>query len=191
MKKILLLALTLLLATGTFCSCARVDGENEALDIVKDLVDRSYSLNQVYYGDGLPADMENHYTGDYYYVREDASYKVRNDLLVETKAVFSKRMADDMINMYFSGTQNMGVPIYARYIVGDTGYLTVNVNYENSVKKVYKYDTTKIKIEKIKRNEIIATLPAIIEEGEEPFDIEVVVTYNKDLGEWRLDSPTY
>jgi hypothetical protein len=27
-------------------------------------------------------------------------------------------------------------------------------------------------------------------EGEEPFEIEVVVTYSEELG-WRLDSPTY
>lgn len=191
MKRLLLIALALLLVTGAICSCARVEGENEALDIVKDLVDRSYSLNQIYYGVGLPADMNNHYIGDYYYVREDSAYTVRNDILVETKRIFTQRMADDMMDIYFAGTESLGVALYARYMVGETGFLAVNVNYDNPVKKVYKYDTTKITIEKIKRNEIIATLPALIEEGEQPFDIEVVVKYNKEEGEWRLDSPTY
>lgn len=190
MKKLLLLVISLILVVGAFSSCARVESENEAIDIVVDLVGRSYSLNQAYYGDGLEPDMNNRYQGDYYYVSKNSAYQVRNDLLVETKAVFSKRMADDIIDIYFAGAENMGMAVFARYMVGETGYLAVNTAYENPVKKVYKYDTSRLVITKIGRNEIKATIPAIVEEGEEPFEIEVVVTYSDELG-WRLDSPTY
>lgn len=193
MKRILSLIIALLLVTGALCSCKRVDGKNEAYDIVKDLIDRSYALNQVYYGEGLPHNPDEHYDGDYYYVSEDSAYRVRNDLLVETKAVFSSDIANELIEIYFSGKNSYGMVIYARYVTGATGFLAVNPNYENPVPKVYKYDTSKLKITKIKRNEIRATVPAIIEQGDNtaPFEIEVVVTYEKGVGEWRLDSPTY
>jgi hypothetical protein len=190
MKRILLLILALLLVTGALCSCKRVE-DDEALAIVKDLVDRSYVLNQIYYGDGLPHNPDEHYYGDYYYVAEDAPYNVKNDILVETKAVFSKQIADELIDIYFTGTKSYGMVVQPRYMSGATGFLTVNTKYENVVKRVYKYDTSRLEITKIKRNEIRAKVPAIVGEGEAPFEIEVFVTYDKDLGVWRLDSPTY
>ena len=193
MKRILSLIIALLLVTGALCSCKRVDGKNEAYRIVKDLVDRSYALNQVYYGEGLPHNPDEHYDGDYYYVSADSAYRVRNDLLVETKAVFSKKIADELIEIYFSGKDSYGMLIYARYVVGETGFIAVNPDYDNIVDHVYKYDTSRLKITKIKRNEIRATVPAIIEQGDTtaPFEIEVVVIYEKEIGQWRLDSPTY
>lgn len=190
MKRLLSLIMALLLVTGALCSCKRVE-DDEAYAIVKDLVDRSYVLNVIYYGEGLPHNPDEHYEGDYYYVREDAAYTVRNDVLVETKAVFSESIADELIEIYFAGTNSYGVALYARYVTGATGFLAVNPDYENVVKKVYKYDTSRLTIEKIKRNEIKATVPAIVDEGESPFEIEVIVKYDKDIGEWRLDSPTY
>lgn len=192
MKRLLLLVLALLLATGALSSCARVE-DDEAKAIVADLLDRAYHLNVIYYGEGLPYDEDERYQGNYYYVAEDAPYRVRNDLLVETKAVFSKSMANDIIKTYFDGTASLGVPIYARYITGESGYLTVLKDYDSAVDKVYKYDTTKIEIKRNKKNEIKATVPAIIPEGDtaSPFEIEVIITYSEDLGGWRIDSPTY
>lgn len=192
MRRYVAIILTLLFVLGAFCSCARIDDDG-AKTLVADLMTRAYVLNEIYYGEGLPYNEDEHYQGNYYYVTEDAKYRIRNDLLVETKAVFSPSMADEIIKIYFSGTQSLGVPIYARYMVGETGYLVVDKDYKNSVPRVYQYDTSTIEIKKIKRNEIKATIKAIIPEGDTtaPFSIEVVLTYSKDLDGWRIDSPTY
>lgn len=191
MKRIILVILSLILVTGALCSCDRVE-EPDAQTIVADLVNRAYVLNVIYYGEGLKATDEQ-YQGNYYYVAEGEPLRNATDLKAETKAVFSESMANELIDIYLDGASSYGVALGARYLTGLTGFLTVDVTYKPAVKNIYKYDTTQIKIEKIKRNEIIATIPAIIPEQDAtaPFEIEVIVIYDKDIGEWRLDSPTY
>ena len=186
MKRIVSILLTALLLVGTLCmvSCKRQSDE-EAYEIVCDLVERSYNLNVAYYGEGLPYIEDEHIDGNYYHVADDAPFRVRNDLLVETRAVFSERIASDLIKVYIEGTSSYGVVLYARYITGYDGFLTVYKDYDNILDKIDKYDMSTLQITKNNRRQIRAT----VQNMDKTAEIEVVLVY--EASGWRLDSPTY
>lgn len=166
-----------------FASCERQD-EAQSIEIVKDLIERSYTLNVVYYGEGLPYDAEKQVEGEYYEVTEDAPFRIRNDLIVETRAVFSEDIALGLLGAYLDGYSNMGVVVYARYLTGPDGYLTVYKDYKNVNDQITKYDTSSVQIIKNRKNKIVASVTS--EDGGET--IEVTLIYENDA--WKLDSPT-
>lgn len=166
-----------------FASCERQD-EAQSIEIVKDLIERSYTLNVVYYGEGLPYDAEKQVEGEYYEVTEDAPFRIRNDLIVETRAVFSEDIALGLLGAYLDGYSNMGVVVYARYLTGPDGYLTVYKDYKNVNDQITKYDTSSVQIIKNRKNKIVASVTSV--DGGET--IEVTLIYENDA--WKLDSPT-
>jgi hypothetical protein len=166
-----------------FSSCERQD-EAQSIEIVKDLIERSYTLNVVYYGEGLPYDAEKQVEGEYYEVTEDAPFRIRNDLIVETRAVFSEDIALGLLGAYLDGYSNMGVVVYARYLTGPDGYLTVYKDYKNVNDQITKYDTSSVQIIKNRKNKIVASVTS--EDGGET--IEVTLIYENDA--WKLDSAT-
>ena len=166
-----------------FASCERQD-EAQSIEIVKDLIERSYTLNVVYYGEGLPYDEEKQVEGEYYEVTEDAPFRIRNDLIVETRAVFSEDLALGLLGAYLDGYSNMGVVVYARYLTGPDGYLTVYKDYKNVNDQITKYDTSSVQIIKNRKNKIVASVTSV--DGGET--IEVTLIYENDA--WKLDTPT-
>lgn len=186
MKKLTLIALSvlLLLSVVLLPSCKRQSDE-EAYAIACDLLERSYNLNVAYYGEGLAYDEDELVEGSYYHVSMDAPFTRRSDLINETKAVFSERIATDLIDVYIDGTASLGVVLYARYITGYDGYLTVRKDYDNILDEVEKYDTSTLEIKKNNRRQIKATVQNV----DKTTEIEVVLVYEVDG--WRLDSPTY
>ena len=166
-----------------FASCERQD-EAQSIEIVKDLIERSYTLNVVYYGEGLPYDAEKQVEGEYYEVTEDAPFRIRNDLIVETRAVFSEDIALGLLGAYLDGYSNMGVVVYARYLTGPDGYLTVYKDYKNVNDQITKYDTSSVQIIKNRKNKIVASVTSV--DGGET--IEVMLIYENDA--WKLDSAT-
>lgn len=184
MKKLLSIILILIFSLSLF-SCASVSDE-EAIEIVKDLVSRSEKLNEIYYGKGLSYDPESEVEGSgYFTVAEDAPYRTKSELISETRGVFSEEMAANIITVYFDGAESYDVPLYARYITGLDGYLTVKADYKNPVQSVYKYDYSTIKLTKNTRNKIKAEITTV--DGSETVTVELV---NEDNG-YRIDSPTY
>ena len=186
MKKLTLIALSVLLLISVVLlpSCKRQSDE-EAYAIACDLLERSYNLNVAYYGEGLAYDEDELVEGSYYHVSMDAPFTRRSDLINETKAVFSERIASDLVDVYIDGTASLGVVLYARYITGYDGYLTVRKDYDNILDEVEKYDASTLEIKKNNRREIRATVQNVDKTAE----IEVVLVYEVDG--WRLDSPTY
>lgn len=177
--------MVLLLASVILLPSCKRQSDEEAYDIACDLLERSYNLNVAYYGEGLPYDEEEQVEGSYYHIAEDSPFKLRSDLIVETKAVFSDRIADDLISVYIDGTSSYGVVLYARYITGYDGYLTVRKDYDNILDEVEKYDTSTLEITKNRRREIKATVKSV--DGDST--LEVVLVY--EMNGWRIDSPTY
>lgn len=184
--KTLISLIILLIMLLPSASCSRQSDE-ESLAIARDLIDRAYTLNVVYYGEGLPFydDDDNNVAGNYYRVRDDAPFTIRNDLLVETKAVFSENLADGVISVYLDGTSNMGVVVYARYLTGPDGYLAVYKDYDNSVENVQKYDTSTVKLLKNRKNKMVVSVSTT--DGSEQIEVELVYEKNG----WRIDSMTY
>jgi hypothetical protein len=186
MKRLTLIALSVLLLSSIVLlpSCKRQSDE-EAYAIACDLLERSYNLNVAYYGEGLAYDEDELVEGSYYHVSMDAPFTRRSDLINETKAVFSERIASDLVDVYIDGTASLGVVLYARYITGYDGYLTVRKDYDNILDEVEKYDTSTLEIKKNNRREIRATVQNVDKTAE----IEVVLVY--EANGWRVDSPTY
>lgn len=185
-RKIISALMVLVMAIGSLSliACTRVTDE-EATEIVSDLTLRSYNLNVAYYGKGLPCDEELSVGGGYYTVAEDATFRIRNDLIVETRAVFSENVANSLISVYLDGVVSLGVSQYARYITGPDGFLTAKMDYDYVVEEITQYDVSTIEIIKNKKNEIIAEITSV--DGAQT--IEVVLVYEPEG--WRIDSPTY
>lgn len=186
-KRTVSLVLTMVMALimlSALTSCARQSDE-EARAIVCDLIERSYNLNVAYYGSGLPCDENEHVEGEYYAVKRDAPFTIKNDLLIETRAVFSKEIADELISVYVDGAVSYGVVLHPRYITGYDGYLTVYKDYEYVVENVTKYDTSTVQIIKNRKNKIVASVST----SDYSSTIEVTFVFEPDG--WRLDSMTY
>lgn len=186
MKKIIsiLLFVALVVSALALTSCARQDDE-QTRQIAANLMERAYVLNEAYYGNGLPYDENELAEGNYYYVTEDSPIRVRNDLIVETREVFSDNIATNLIGIYLDGTSSMGVVVFARYLTGASGYLTVYKDYDNVVKNVTKYDTSTIEIVKNSKNKVIFT--AKTADGSKSTEIELV--FENDG--WKINSPSY
>ena len=165
-------------------SCTREDDES-ALKIARDLMERVYILNEAYYGEGLPYDEDEHADGNYYYVTEDAPIRTRNDLIVQTKEIFSSAIATSLISVYLDGTSSLGVVVFARYLTGASGYLTVYKDYDNVVKNVTKYDTSTLVITKNSRNKIVFEISTA--DLSKSTEVELVW----ERAGWRINSPTY
>lgn len=183
MKRILSLILILVISL-CFFSCGVSD--EEAKEIVTDLIKRSEVLNEIYYGDGLSYDPELEVeSSGYFTVTEDVPFGTKAELLSETRTVFSDDMATNIITVYFDGVESYGVTLFARYITGPDGKLTVKADYEGIVPDVLEYDYSTLKIKKTTRNKIVAEITAL--DGTTVTTVELI----KERGSYKIDTPTY
>ena len=188
MKKFIsfILCIILLISSSLILtSCNKKVSETEAIMIVEDLVKASYELNEIYYGKGLDYEksIDGEYDSIYSHVSLDEIYVTQEILSIRTREVFSASYANSIIdyafNMSLGGVGGSGS--YQRYITGSDGFLTVYRDYK--VMDITEYDYTSIKIEKIKRRKITATVMSTENEA-----VEVVIV--KESSGWRLDSAT-
>ncbi|MBO5212811.1 MAG: hypothetical protein J6B60_04645 [Clostridia bacterium] len=192
---VILLA-TLLIIGGVFIFGKRVNND-EALDIVKEIVSDSQELNEIYFGKGLAFDDNGIESDDFSPVSADSPYQSREALEKRTYEIFSKGYASDIIDMAFMGKMSLGVTNYARYTArgGSTdgsGYLYVYEKIEPTVEKLPKYEYGTTKIIKNSRSFIVAEITT--RDGD---TIRITLVYEgkengKTLyGGWRLDSASY
>ena len=187
----------LIVATLAFTSCGSIT-DDEAKDIIRELLPKTYELNDILFGPGLPDAKVPGGTDALLYlpVSEDAPYRTEEELREATLLVFSPDYAESIFELIFSGysieeseskSESKGV-IFARYFDGDDGILRVNVNFEPIVKKSRTYDLDTIEIISKNNRRIIAKVGSIVD-GKA--DVTVKITFlNTDNG-WRVDSATY
>ncbi len=207
MKKILfILPLCFLLA-----ACAPANDPDEVRDALTELVEQSYLLNEVYFGEGLPIsddreDVERFYASfdtdvtsiNYHPVATDAAFQSEEEIRTATEAVFSPSYAEYLFERAFSGisdtfdegTENevTKTATYARYIqYGDT--LTVRLNLaEEAIPLDRTYDCAQAKILENEKNTVTFSVPSSVN-GLPDVEIEITMIHTDDG--WRLDSPTY
>ena len=187
-KRALCIILTVLLVASLAMSltgCKKVS-EEEAVNLVKSLVSRSYNLNVVYYGKGLKYKESGNPNQIYLPVLENEVYVLRSVLIKDTYEVFSETLATSVINMAFGGvsseTGTNGVQ--SRYMVeGDDDWLLVNKDYKGVKEEIAQYNYDTIEITKISRRFINANIKTT--KGE---NVEIVLIKQGD--NWRLDSIT-
>ena len=165
--------------------CKKVS-EEEAINLVKSLVSRSYNLNVVYYGEGLKYKESGNPNQIYLPVQENEIYVLRSVLIKDTYEVFSETLALSIVDMAFGGAEGgtSASSVQSRYMVeGDDDWLLVNKDYKSVKKEITKYNYDTIEITKISRRFIEANIKST--KGE---NVEVVLI--KQGESWRLDSIT-
>ena len=94
---------------GGLVSCSKPlkISDEEALMVLKDLVPKSYDINVIFFGEGLPAVdeayKEEHSETAYFKVRDDAPYSSINDIKAAAEKVYSKRYLDGIYGGAFTG----------------------------------------------------------------------------------------
>ncbi len=207
MKKLLtLLAALCVLTASLMLSACGASGlsEDEIRTTVQSLVEQSYVLNDVYYGDGLPYTKDDAILEellgvspdddglvlDYYPVTADAAFQSEDEIRAATNAVFSPAMCEMLFEIAFQGvsTEDESRVAFARFLQqGD--YLTVRVDLAEDavdVGRTYNFSKMTVLIDEAER--IRVEIPS---EADGKPSVNVRITIIKTADGWRLDSPTY
>ncbi len=207
MKKILTLctALVVLLTSLLLSACASSGlSEDEIRATCRDLVEKSYALNEVYFGEGLPYTTDSEtmkallgfspdngsYVLDYYPVATDAAFQSEEEIRAATAAVFTDGMCASLFEIAFSGvsTEDESRVAFARFLQqGD--FLTVRVGLKDSalpIGRTYRFEEMRILVNE--ENRIRVEIPS---EMDGKASVNVKITMIKTADGWRLDSPTY
>ena len=194
----LVFALLMVVLTISLCGCAKKISEDEARAYIKTLVDASYELNVIVYGEGLPYYDRTDTQGALYGpVVDNDKYKSTGDIKLAIRKVFSESYSSVLEATAFSGQSGVdyGYHTQPRY-VDVSGELMVlkdfyNVDFDSDKYgdyegvKVLKYNTDEVEIVKISKRFVEGKIKS--EDGK----TTIVVTLVLENGEWRIDSPTY
>jgi len=205
MKKIILSVLILMSLILSSCSVS-IGDEAAFFDEVGKLIEQSYTVNNIYFGDGLPFDDDEGKTAEeivaesndtigvkviYRNVSENARFNSRSAIEELTKSVYSEEYASFLEKTGFEGVvdDNDNVISYARYIEDAEGKLTINIkSVADAMDIVRTYDLDSITIKRKGRDYVVVTVDAY-DDGvyAEKKDLRV----NLESDGWRLDWPTY
>ena len=179
----LLLLLSLLLS-----ACAKGPAAEEIAPRVRELCERSFVLNEIYYGAGLPA-VASATGSDYFYIDIDQTDFYTADLIrEETEAVYTADYAARIEEAAFTGVTSEVGALLARFSEDGDGNLMQHRDAESILpgKRVFLYDT--LTVERSSPSEVKVRLAATLD-GEK--DDDALLTLKKENGVWLLDTPTY
>lgn len=199
---VVMLALTLII-TFSASSCKGVIRSNtEAEEYVKTLVEKSYEINVIVFGEGLPhLDEKDPDNPLYSPVIENEKYKTISDIRLAIREVYSEEYAKSLETIAFSGSPSGvdGTTLYPRYITNRVGELLILTDYtildfdspthgKYEGLNVQKYDTSTVKIKKIS----LRFVEAYVKSEDGQTEILVTLIRQKADGDyvWRLNSAT-
>jgi len=196
MKRITALILCLIFALSAFTGCASDAQKSEALNAFKELYPKSVEINEIIYGEGLPAsktftaeEFEALSSPHYVPVAESSPYKTEKELKEAILAVYTQDYYNDVLkNTAFEGYGETGSEPPPRYKEVD-GVLYVNVKFMgyNLTGKRLVDETT---VRSVKHG--VATLKTpYIPGGEKNERVDKVLTMIFTESGWRFDDPTF
>lgn len=201
----LILASVLLSLTALLSSCGGSGlSEDEIRETYRSLVEASYELNDIYYGDGLDYEVNEsvmaYLTGiqegtegfrvSYMPVAGSSPYKTEAEIREATAAVFSDSLCSHLFLLGFEGmsTDEDETVAFARYIEQDD-ILTVRIDLADDALPMGRtYDFDAMTVIADEPGTIRASFPSYID-GEKSVDVKITLV--KTANGWRLDSPTY
>lgn len=206
-----MVAVVLLLAVLFLPSCAEAHDPDEAMAALSSLIEASYALNEIYFGEGLPItddreDVERFYASvdtdvtsvNYHPVAADCGYASEDEIRAATEAVFSESYCSYLFTRAFTGISAVfdegteqeitRTATYARYIqYGDV--LTVRLNLaEEAIPLNREYDCANATIVQNRSAYVLFSVPTRVD-GQPDENVEIRMVWTADG--WRLDSPTY
>lgn len=205
MKRIIALLIVLALSAACFTACGKSGlTEDEIRALFCDLVERSYPLNTVYYGDGLPTTEDQEILEEllgfspdetglvmgYLPVTKEAEYQSEDEIRAATAEIYSPEMCELLYEIAFRGisTEDETKVAFARYIQQGE-YLTARVDLSEDaidVGRTYDFDSMTVIVDEPER--IRASFASEVD-GKP--SVTVKITIVKTADGWRLDSPTY
>ena len=211
MKKVFLIT-ALVLSLLVLSSCgADIEDEAAFLDEVAGLIESSYEINEIYFGEGLPmqtdgktadeilaeADSEEGAAVIYLPVTEDSPYKSEDGITEAAAKVYSESYCAFLNQLAFEGISSDGKLVsYARYVTDFTYGLTVNVKSVSEAMELDRtYDTSTLELVRSRNGFWIGTSDYAVVSVDaydggvfaEKKEFKVV----RDADGWRLDWPTY
>ena len=192
------------LSVFTLSACGKSGlSADEIRETYKELVEASYVLNEIYYGEGLPyiededavaalhglaegTDVSVHYMP----VSKEAPFQTESEIREATAAIFSPAVCETMYEIAFTGvsTEDESMIAFARYIEQDA-FLTVRIDLAETALRVGRtYDFSAMTVVADEPDRITASFPSFLD-GKK--SVNVKITMIKTADGWRLDSPTY
>ena len=207
-KRIFSLFFALVLCISLFSCGGKKLSEEEVKQTVRDLIAKSYEINEIFFGAGLPADRESlsyaEDTGDdaengngalapvRYLPVLSPKYSCVEDLKTAAGEVYTESYLKSVFSMAFEGiadSEKQEIYQYAKYIDSYGGELLVRDGLsEESITCGRTYDAETLEITGQTGSFVFFTLESFIN-GESAGKVDLSI---KDEGNgWRLDSPTY
>lgn len=210
MKKIISLTIALVLAALTLAACGVDYTEAEIKKVARTLIEKSYDVNEIFFGRGLPVDedyddLENYLQGaadidaedldvaavQYVGVDPDSGYDSDADLKAAAEAVYTKEYCEDVFVPAFEGVtdEDTGTLRYARFMVNVYDTLCERKDIvEEGPELLRTYDLDTIEVQEMKAGRCKITVDAVLGDGKTR---AVRLFLVKEERGWRLDTPTY
>lgn len=202
--KIFSLILSLIILCSAFCACAK--NKAPSIESVRErfsyLLDNSYEINEIFWGDGLPtivygSDEDKQYkvydekTFDgYEYVRDDCKYQTVEQIKMSAQKIYTKAYLDNIYGQIFDGymidEQNITA---AKYVENTKGFFCYAFD-DDMVDKLI-YDHTTMKIIKPSRANYVNVEVKAHKEGDSSNIFTIKVSFALQDGEWYLNSPSF
>ena len=211
MKKIIVALLALVILTVSLVSCSsKPPALNEVKDELVALVEASYEINDIFFGEGLATyerggefDKEHHLYNEndteyayYEYVTEDSEYIFTEQIKWAAQKVYTADYLKGVYTMAFDGyaDENTGEVATARYLDAN-GWLVKYAFGETDPfnilpgKRVYDFDTMEI-VKPSTAKYLNVAIDSHLE-GEEDEILRITLRFKLTEDGWRLDSPSY
>lgn len=210
-KRIVSAVLAVLILTTSLVSCGGgAHSEEEIRAALEELLPKSFELNEIYFGKGLPMSSDREKVEEFYSIFDSdveavnyhpvdisCGYTTETDIREATLEVFTADYAEYLFGRAFSGisaTFNEGeeqeytsTAVYAMYIEQD-GILTVRINLADEALPLGRvYDLDGMELTANEENFVAVKIPT--EMNGRVLDVELRLVLTPDG--WRLDSPTY
>ena len=211
--KMFLSIILVLCVLACMTSCGKAPKLEEVEDRFKSLIEASYELNDIFWGDGLPTyerggefDKEHMlYDGEsgeyilYEYVTSDSKYLMVDTIKAAAEQVYSKNYLNGVYTMLFDGyadDNNGGNLVTARYLENQDWllkYIDSEINSFNLLKEAghRRYDMESMRIVRPSTAKYVnVEIDSYLLEDENE-KMTVRLRFVLQDGEWFLDSPTY
>ncbi len=188
----------------SFCACAK--RKPPKLESVKErfsyLLDNSYEINEILWGDGLPTIVygseedkqykvydEDTFDG-YEYVRDDCIIKTTEQIKLLAEQIYSKNYLQNIYVQIFDGyTLDSQHYNLAKYVENTKGFFCYSLD-EDLVEKLV-FDHSTMKIVKPSRSDYVNVEIEAYKENDNASRFTMKVCFILENGEWYLDSPSF
>ena len=202
----------LLIIISSLSACSSTPPDlNDVKDELVSLVEASYEINDIFFGEGLPTYERGGnydtayklYDGtsaefDYYeYVTQESPYHFVDQIKTVAEQIYTAEYLKGIYTMAFDGyaDENTGKISTARYLETSGWLMKYSFGEKDSFnilpgKRVYKFDTMEI-VKPSTAKYLNVETDSYIEGDESGEIIRLTLRFKLTVDGWRLDAPTY